>query len=102
MSEPTKNQIIRMLEIKVDFLKAENAELEKENAELLALSAMQDLKASLAIRDLEQQAKGVEDFASKFCGNADTPYQVQLTIDTHTWGDKMRNQAKALKGVSDD
>jgi hypothetical protein len=57
-------------------------------------SLIKDIKA----HNLEQQAKGVNDFANKFCGDATTSYQVQLTIDSHCWCEML--DSKALKEKS--
>ena len=54
-------------------------------------SLIKDIKA----HNLEQQAKGVNNFANNFCGDATTSYQVQLTIDAHCWCEMLGR--KALK-----
>ena len=56
------NSKIAELEKELAIAMSCNEALKKERDDLLSLSAMGDLKKSLAIRDIEQRAKGVEDF----------------------------------------
>jgi hypothetical protein len=76
------------------------AELEKEKERLTQHYDMwkgqwHELNNRLPLLKLEQQAKGVNNFANKFCGDATTSYQVQLTIDAHCWCEMLGR--KALK-----
>ena len=41
---------------------------------------------------IEQQIKGVNDFANKFCGECDTEYRVQLDSDANYYCKKLRQQ----------
>lgn len=41
---------------------------------------------------IEQQIKGVNDFANKFCGECDTEYRVQLDSDANYYCNKLRQQ----------
>jgi hypothetical protein len=49
----------------------------------------------LEAHNLEQHSLAVNNFANKFCGDATTKYQVQLTIDAHCWCEML--DSKALK-----
>ena len=97
-------------------LEARIAELEKENDELNSTSDElyslvfnhidltiefpdqvdhTDIKQLLEVHNLEQHSLAVNKFANKFCGDATTNYQVQLTIDAHCWCEML--DSKALK-----
>ena len=65
-------------------------ELKRERDELLMLAGMDDLKKSMAIRDLEQQTKGVEDAIEKIKG-WDSAREILRTLLK-----SLRNQAKEL------
>ena len=49
---------------------------------------------------IEQQIKGVNDFANKFCGECDTEYRVQLGSDANYYCNKLRQQLNG--GENDD
>jgi hypothetical protein len=49
----------------------------------------------LEAHNLDQHSLAVNNFANKFCGDATTNYQVQLTIDAHCWCEML--DTKALK-----
>jgi hypothetical protein len=81
------------------------AELEKEKAEYVPVLAwiarecnqvdggmLYRLKSYLAIRDLEQQAKGIEDFVEPYVKHGKSVYEHGLRRAI-----ALRNQAKALK-----
>jgi len=84
------------------------AEIKKEllNSRALGGNVIYITKGELAIRDLEQQAKGLEDYVSKTMDNCymlhldpEEPYQAFL-INLNATALRLRNQAKALKGQS--
>jgi hypothetical protein len=47
----------------------------------------------LEAHNLEQHSLAVNKFANKFCGDANTDYQVQLTIDAHCWCEMLDSKA---------
>jgi hypothetical protein len=87
------------------------AELEKRNTEILnrvaeaetrmlaavlgSTGTIEDCKKSMEAHNLKQHSLAVNNFANKFCGDATTNYQVQLTIDAHCWCEML--DSKALK-----
>jgi hypothetical protein len=94
-SQESKDAVSRAIEIileadaKIAELESNILMLEQYNGSVESL--IKDIKA----HNLKQQAKGVNDFANKFCGDATTSYQVQLTIDSHCWCEML--DSKALK-----
>jgi hypothetical protein len=47
----------------------------------------------LETHNLEQHSLAANKFANKFCGDATTNYQVQLTIDAHCWCEMLDSKA---------
>jgi hypothetical protein len=111
------NAQVEALVWKCDKQEKRIAELEKENASLndqnkrvctefaeleKNISMLEQYNGSVEslIKDIEaynlkQHSLAVNNFANKFCGDATTNYQVQLTIDAHCWCEML--DSKALK-----
>jgi hypothetical protein len=72
------------------------AELEKNISMLEQYNgSIESLIKDIEAHNLEQHSLAVNNFANKFCGDATTNYQVQLTIDAHCWCEML--DSKALK-----
>jgi hypothetical protein len=81
------------LNIQIEVLKHSDAEYYGLYSELLF--SPNEPPESLEAHNLKQHSLAVNNFANKFCGDATTNYQVQLTIDAHCWCEML--DSKALK-----
>jgi len=81
-------------------LKAKVAEIEKENKGLyVALSMPTSEDGQLRkIRDLEQQAKGVEDAIHNSLSRLEYALPLVSTTELYSYSSDLREQAKQLKG----
>jgi hypothetical protein len=81
--------VIAALNVRIAELEKNISMLEQYNGSVESL--IKDIEA----HNLEQHSLAVNNFANKFCGDATTKYQVQLTIDAHCWCEML--DSKALK-----
>ena len=88
-------QLVQLMEshrLEVSRLEAQNAKLQQENGELKTYvdSLRQDYEVYRDQRDLEQQAKGVEDALYTWRNCTDSNIRVNMKFEA----EKLRNQAK--------
>jgi hypothetical protein len=90
--DANRKELWEILQIQVGRI----AELDKNISMLEQYNgSVESLIKDIEAHNLEQHSLAVNNFANKFCGDATTNYQVQLTIDAHCWCEML--DSKALK-----
>jgi hypothetical protein len=84
--------VIAELNDRIEGLEKDKDALKVECYELGACNDA--LEAERPIRDLEQQAKGVNDFANKFCGDCKTLEQASVSYCADSFIKSLKEQGK--------